>query len=627
MFGSTGRRAIVLTLWVVLTMSALAILPASGDSSVGVWQAGSAADRAYWTTDRMQRAAPVEQRIAPDTATPDPSSPMASQTPVPPSPSSVKASPNSVKQGVSSLAAPANSLAAPANVQGKFYTGIPVVGTFFADTAAGDTTCTGSVVHSPNKNLVLSAGHCLKAWRSNGAHRIFVPQYTAGRDAAHQPFGFFPVDAVFVDPRYSPPTAISTLTDLDFGFAQLDPNDGGTQIEDVTGALTLKTTPGYRNNVTVLGYPTKAHNANGQTWSCAVTTAALPGYHQMQMGCPGFYGGTSGGPWIANYNATAHTGDVIGETGGVNGGGDTDAVSYSPMFDQQIQLLYNDAVSGAVTSRPAYAALAAPGALPGTPAMWKGARLLASGDYSSKQRSDLITVWTDGKVSLFPALAAGGYGAEKVLAAANARWKNARLITGGDFDGKDTFDLLVVWKDGKLSNFVDTTPARLGAEKKYTGSTVTGLNSAAQITAGKFGSPYVTDLVVLWKDGELSLYSNSGGGKFGAEHQLKKANPTWKQATLFSSGQYKHATTWDLLVRWTDGEVDNYPAVSSRGLGAEHRILNSNARWRNAAAITTGHYTANAYTDDLLVRWADGNTTLYPDSTIDHLGSEQPLVK
>jgi hypothetical protein len=80
------------------------------------------------------------------------------------------------------------------------------------------------------------------------------------------------------------------------------------------------------------------------------------------------------------------------------------------------------------------------------------------------------------------------------------------------------------------------------------------------------------------------------------------------------------------MVHWVDGELDNYPAVSPQGIGAEHRVLDPNTNWRDAATITTGHYTTNTYVDDLLVRWTDGHTSLYPDNTLDHLGPEQPLT-
>lgn len=287
----------------------------------------------------------------------------------------------------------------------------------------------------------------------------------------------------------------------------------------------------------------------------------------------------------------------------------------------------HDATATRVDDIADWIAQTATDGLPGTAAQWAGARLMASGDYTGHGRSDLIVVWTDGKVSLFPSDGVGGFQAERVLAAANDRWKTARLITGGDFDGGNLFDLLVVWNNGTASNFVDVSTAGLGTEKAMTAPAGASMSWATQISAGRFGSSsYVTDLVVLWNDGEVSLYTQVGGGKFGTEHQLLKPTAIWKDATVLTSGQFSGKTNWDLMVRWVDGEVDNYPQTSASGLGTEHRVLNTNTAWRSSTVMTTGHYTANALVDDILVRWADGHTSMFVDSTLDKLGTERTFV-
>jgi hypothetical protein len=266
--------------------------------------------------------------------------------------------------------------------------------------------------------------------------------------------------------------------------------------------------------------------------------------------------------------------------------------------------------------------------LPGTAAVWKNAKLFASGDYTGNGRNDLIVVWTDGHVSLFPSTGTGTFGPEKVLTAANTRWANARLITGGDFDGGNRFDLMVVWANGTMSNFVDVSPTGLGTEKAMTIPSGTNMNWATQITAGRFASSaYVTDLIVRWQDGELTLYTQTGSGKLGTETQLLAPSSTWTNATILTSGQFSGKTNWDLMVRWIDGELDTYPQTSAKTkLGTEHRVLNPNTTWRNATVMTTGHYTANALVDDILIRWADGHTTMFPDSTLDKLGTETTMV-
>jgi V8-like Glu-specific endopeptidase len=181
--------------------------------------------------------------------------------------------------------------------------------------------------------------------------------YTAGHGAAHQPYGFFPVTSLFVDPRYRPSPPGATVTDLDFAFARLGRDSSNRRIEDVTGALTVRATPGYHNTVTVIGYPGSAHNPQHRAIICTVPTSRLSGYRQMQMICGGYYNGVSGSPWIAHYNAATHTGQVIGEVGGRGGGGndsDDDWVSYSPIYDRQLMSLYTDAVANRTSRRGPY---------------------------------------------------------------------------------------------------------------------------------------------------------------------------------------------------------------------------------------------------------------------------------
>ena len=68
----------------------------------------------------------------------------------------------------------------------------------------------------------------------------------------------------------------------------------------------------------------------------------------MRMVCGGYYDGVSGSPWIAGYDATRHTGVVIGEVGGRGGGGDDhddDWISYSPAYGSELVALFKQAIS------------------------------------------------------------------------------------------------------------------------------------------------------------------------------------------------------------------------------------------------------------------------------------------
>jgi V8-like Glu-specific endopeptidase len=310
----------------------LALQPTAAAGTPSASANDQVSDVDYWTPERMSVAIPDDGGRAP------------------------------VGKSASALAVTAPP---PGTPTGQLFGGIPMVGSFFYEATSGgklaNEFCSGSVVQSPGHDLVLTAGHCGKTLQT-ATHRIFVPQFRAAETLTGQPngaFGFTQQD-VFVDPRY---TANSKKddSDLDFAFVRVGPDmvagpKNGKKIEDLTGGLTLTSTPDYSNGgVLVVGYPENAgFNPKHQAVRCTVPTGKLTGFNQMLMYCRGYYGGVSGGPWILNYNAAKHTGQVIGNVGGYHGGGDDedhDWVTYSPMYTNETTALYDDAVAHRTPAR------------------------------------------------------------------------------------------------------------------------------------------------------------------------------------------------------------------------------------------------------------------------------------
>ncbi|MET9613996.1 trypsin-like serine peptidase [Kitasatospora indigofera] len=195
---------------------------------------------------------------------------------------------------------------------------------FNGPVAAGRHFCTASVVHSPTKNLLLTAAHCL----SSSGNVTFAPGYRDGT----APYGSWQVTAVHTT------TGWDQHRDEDEDFAILEvAADQGRQIEDVVGAHPLGTGESFTAQVRLFGYP----NAGETPLTCVNATSKEDTY-QRAIDCPAYTGGTSGGPWIS----TA-TGAVIGLIGGHQEGGDTPDTSYSALFDHTITALYATAVAAA----------------------------------------------------------------------------------------------------------------------------------------------------------------------------------------------------------------------------------------------------------------------------------------
>nr|WP_237533558.1 FG-GAP-like repeat-containing protein [Streptomyces sp. SID685] len=518
-----------------------------------------------------------------------------------------------------------------AGIAVEHFLGIKSVGVLFSYKEEPTTgqlrahSCSASVVDSPGHNLILTAAHC-----SGGHHSVFVPNYDNSKTLGTQHYGFFRIDTWFTDPRYDHANAKDRSSDLDFSFAALANSSSGEKVQNVVGANRLLRTPSFNNDVTMVGYPKKEHDSADRAVRCPTQTWALPNLYQIQAICHGMYGGTSGGPWFSKVDWATGTGDIIGNVGGYNGGGNdanVDWLTYSPVHGDQFFRLYDDAKDNrAVKRSDPYVEPPLPYSMGGGQT-WQHASLMASGDFNGEGHSDMLVVWSDGEVTLYDSDGNGGFDSERQLLPKNATWKNAKTITAGDFTGSNKFDLMVRWVDGEVTLYGDVGTKGLD----WVGTQMIKPNktweNATQIAAGRFNAAkYVTDLMVRWVDGEVTLYTEVSAGTFGKEHQLKKPNKTWKDATLLTAGEYSGNQKWDLMVRWTDGELDNYVGITISDLGKEQRLLNPNKLWPHDTVMTTGDFTSNDRTDDLVIRWSDGETTLYSDTRVDHLGSEHNLV-
>ncbi|MFI9804536.1 FG-GAP-like repeat-containing protein [Streptomyces sp. NPDC052301] len=524
------------------------------------------------------------------------------------------------------------SAAAAGRPQGTLFKGTPLVGTFFGSDGPGGTTwhCTGSVLNTPARDIVLTAAHCARSMKGD---YVFVPKFVKGAGPDRQPYGIFHVQRIFVDPRYVPDKGSTTtkkaVSDLDTAFARVSADQRGRTLQDaVGGGLTFTRPSGYTHkNVTVVGYPSYRHNSAGRAVRCTVPTKQLPGYRQLSMTCGGYYGGVSGSPWITDYKDGAHTGHVIGDLGGYNGGGndaDVDYISYGTAFGADAANLLADAVADQAppADLPPYRGLK--GTLPGGAARWRKAGLMTAGDYTGDHHDDLLVVWSDGGVTLYPGNGRSDFGAERRLRKADSAWTHVRALTGGDFTGDGRPDLLVGRSDGTVTLYPAVGASGLGREVRMAGAGSVWKN-AVQLTAGQFDGQGAADLLVRWSDGRLALYTGVGPGTFGPEQPLA-AKGTWTDAALLAGGAFAGSAGTDLLVRWRDGSLDTYAGTSTAGLGTRSRVRGPNGTWQHAQVMTAGDFTSDHTKNDLVVRWSDGETTLYADTRARSLGTEFTLV-
>ncbi|MDP9117558.1 MAG: trypsin-like peptidase domain-containing protein [Actinomycetota bacterium] len=213
-------------------------------------------------------------------------------------------------------------------------TEIPAVGAIFVPSVLSLAVllglpheCSGSVVHSASRDLVLTAAHCVVG---PGIGYGFAPEYHDGQ----APEGVWSVIRVYVNPAWTR----TQDPQHDYAFLQVAPqlwHGALRNLEDVAGAHTLATAPARASLVTVDGY---VQGANDEPITCTATvydTAEYPSFD-----CGGFGAGTSGGPWLQGSR-------VVGVIGGRQQGGCADATSYTSAFGPDIGVDLARAGSGA----------------------------------------------------------------------------------------------------------------------------------------------------------------------------------------------------------------------------------------------------------------------------------------
>lgn len=209
------------------------------------------------------------------------------------------------------------------------------VGGLFYEDLDGGHFCTASVVDSPGHNMILTAAHCVYDEGMLRSDIAFVPDYHSGKT----PYGVWTPTSIVVDDRWKS----DEDPDVDVAFVKLAPNNG-RQIADVLGANELVFNADTDQIVRVTGYP----SAQDAPITCVNRISRLSA-SQLRFDCAGFGGGTSGSPWQAAFDPATETGAIVGLIGGYEHGGDTDDISYSPYFGDDIQLLYDQATSSVAT--------------------------------------------------------------------------------------------------------------------------------------------------------------------------------------------------------------------------------------------------------------------------------------
>ncbi|MFI1163380.1 trypsin-like serine protease [Streptomyces sp. NPDC020801] len=270
-------------------------------------------------------------------------------------------------------------------------------------------------------------------------------------------------------------------------------------------------------------------------------------------------------------------------------------------------------------------------------APWKHAVQMTSGYYTGgrpggSRHMDLIVRWDDGEVTLYQ----GGqsndpahpFAAEYRLAAAKSIWAKALAITGVN-TGSGTDGLVVRWIDGEMTQYTTVDAKGFHGEQQLAPPrTAAWKDDARLLTASRFiPGGHRDDLLVDWKDGHVSLFADLAANGLKKQTQIVAKNNTWTYADQLTTGSFTGKNTDDLLVRWTDGETTVYPGLTTgKALPGEIKIRPAKSNWADATVVTAGAFTTDTTANDILVRWADGHLSLFPGADAKGLHDEVRLT-
>ncbi|MER5423115.1 trypsin-like serine peptidase [Streptosporangium roseum] len=197
-----------------------------------------------------------------------------------------------------------------------------------------DFVCSASSVRSTNKDLVVTAGHCVKdgtgAWADNWT---FVPGYDQGR----QPYGQFTARRMFV----AGPWSRSADDSYDIGMVALN-HRGGRHLQEVVGGQGIAFGAARGRPTHGFGFPAEAPYDGEHLVYCAGPVRADPHGQTDDQGmrCD-MTAGSSGGPWLSGFDVATGRGTITSVSSFKYS--DDHGTMYGPYFGDVARELYTTA--------------------------------------------------------------------------------------------------------------------------------------------------------------------------------------------------------------------------------------------------------------------------------------------
>ncbi|MGN9838266.1 trypsin-like serine peptidase [Nonomuraea sp. H19] len=208
-------------------------------------------------------------------------------------------------------------------------------GRVFLTVGGADFVCSASTIRSANRDVVVTAGHCVKdgagEWAANWT---FVPGYGTG---GAEPYGRYAARRMFV----AEPWSRESNDDYDVAMVALA-TSRGRHVADVVGAQEIAFNTPRGGQAFGFGYPADPPYDGGDLVYCAGRLTADP-YGQTRdqgLSCD-MTAGSSGGPWMTTFDAATGKGTITSLSSFKYS--DDPRTMYGPYFGDAVKTLFSTA--------------------------------------------------------------------------------------------------------------------------------------------------------------------------------------------------------------------------------------------------------------------------------------------
>ncbi|MFD6244968.1 trypsin-like serine protease [Streptomyces roseolus] len=201
----------------------------------------------------------------------------------------------------------------------------------------------------------------------------------------------------------------------------------------------------------------------------------------------------------------------------------------------------------------------------------------AQGDMTRDKIADLTAVWDDSTLHSYPGLGNGQIGSQIPLVGGTT-WSTIKHLTKGDFTGDGIADLMSIWGDGTLHYYRGKGDGTIDTHRTVALGGDTWL-PIRNIAAGDFNKDGIDDLITIWGDGTLHLYTGKGDGQLNNGITVAQGAATWLTVKHTAAGDFNKDGVADLKAVWNDGTLHYYSGKGDGTINTQLPVTVGGTTW------------------------------------------------